>query len=272
MPPADLPQIDTTKASIARVYDAMLDGKDNYQVDREIREQIVQFAPEIMTAATDGRGFLIRATRFLAGTIGIDQFLDVGSGLPTAENTHQAAQRVNKDAQVVYVDNDPVVLAHGRALLEENERTRFVAADLTKPEEVLSNPDVQRLIDFSRPLAFYQIGTLHHVGDDVKPAEIMAKYIEALPSGSYVALAHFCNPRDGSELSKVAQQIEDIITESSMGTGWFRTREQILGFFGDLELVEPGLVAVADWWPDGPRTKPLGYAQLAYVGAVGRKL
>ena len=124
-------EIDTSVASIARVHDAMLGGKDNYEVDREIRDRIVECAPEAMATARDGRGFLLRVTRYLAGVVGIDQFLDCGCGLPTAENTHEIAQRVNPDAVVVYVDNDPLVLAHGRALLDADERSHFIAADLT---------------------------------------------------------------------------------------------------------------------------------------------
>lgn len=264
-------ELDTTVASIARVYDAMLGGKDNFDVDREIRDQIVTFAPEMMDTATDGRGFLIRAVRYLSSVVGIDQFLDLGSGLPTAENTHQVAQRIHPETKVVYVDNDPVVLAHGRALLEENDRTHFVAADLTDATGLLSNPDITRHIEFDRPLALCQIGTLHHVSDDARPHEVMATYIDALPSGSYVVLAHFFHPRDGSDVGKVADQLEDVCTNSSMGTGWFRTREQILGFLDGLDILDPGLVTVSDWWPDGPRLEPLGLARQAYVGVVGRK-
>ncbi len=263
--------LDTTVASIARVYDAMLGGKDNFEVDRRIREEIVQAAPEMMGAAPDGREFLVRVTSYLARKAGIDQFLDLGSGLPTAENTHQTAQWINPNARVVYVDNDPVVLAHGRALLEENDRTQFVAADLTRADDLLSDPEVRGQIDFDRPLALYQIGTLHHVSDEARPKEVMASYIDALPSGSYVVLSHFYNPRDGSELSEMASRLEDICTNSSMGTGWFRTREQILDMLDGLEILEPGLVAVPDWWPAGPRIEEVGYARQAYVGVVARK-
>ncbi|GAA4840291.1 SAM-dependent methyltransferase [Saccharopolyspora rosea] len=264
-------EIDTSVASIARVYDAMLGGKDNYEVDREIRDRIVECAPEAMAAARDGRSFLLRVTRYLAGVVGIDQFLDCGSGLPTAENTHEIAQRVNPDAVVVYVDNDPLVLAHGRALLDADERSHFVAADLTRPAEVLADPVVRAKIDFSRPLALYQIGTLHHVSDEQDPAAIMRRYLDALPAGSYVALAHLFNPRDGSELAEVAARVEQVCTSSSLGSGWFRTGEQILRFVDGLEVLEPGLVPVADWWPTGPRATPLGLSQRAYVGVVGRK-
>lgn len=176
-------RIDTNVASIARVYDAMLGGKDNFDVDRVIRDQIRELAPESIVAAQDGRDFLLRVTRYLAREIGVDQFLDCGSGLPTAENTHQIAQNVNPEARVVYVDNDPVVLAHGRALLGENDRTHFVPGDLAQPQELLAERAVTANIDFSRPLALYQVGTLHHVSDEQRPGEIMAEYVDALPSG-----------------------------------------------------------------------------------------
>jgi hypothetical protein len=138
MPDTDVPvYIDTTKASIARVYDAFLNGKDNYEIDREVLRRVQQVAPEAQTLAFDNRNFLIRATRFIASQTGITQYLDCGSGLPTAENTHQVAQRIQPEARVVYVDNDPVVLAHGRALLEENDQTHFSAANIFNPKEIL---------------------------------------------------------------------------------------------------------------------------------------
>jgi hypothetical protein len=264
-------RIDTTQASIARVYDAMLGGKDNFPVDRAVRDQITEFAPEIVGAATDGRGFLGRVTTYLAGEVGISQFLDCGAGLPTAENTHQVAQRVNSEATVVYLDNDPVVSAHGRALLEENELSHFLAADLTEPDELLARPEVRNRLDFDQPIALYQVGTLHHVPDELDPAGIMRTYIDALPSGSYVAFAHFFDPDDGSEVSAVARRMEEVCTNSSMASGWWRTKEQILAMLEGLELLEPGVVPVADWWPYGPHLAPLGPARQAYVGIVGKK-
>src|SRR5437764_6456626 len=149
--------IDTSKASIARVYDAFLNGKDNYEIDREVLRRVQQVAPEATQLGWDNREFLIRVTRFIARQTGITQYLDCGSGLPTAENTHQVAQRINPDARVVYVDNDPVVLAHGRALLEENEQTHLVGADVFNPREVLGNEEIRARIDFDRPPVFLQM-------------------------------------------------------------------------------------------------------------------
>jgi SAM-dependent methyltransferase len=267
-----LVHIDTTKPSIARCYDAALGGKENYEVDREFIRKLGQVAPEIGQFTWDNREFLIRLTRFLAGAAGIAQFLDCGSGLPTAENTHQVAQRTRPEARVVYVDNDPVVLAHGRALLEENDRTHFSAADIFTPRQVLNDKVVCRYLDFSEPIALFQLGTLHHYDGERSPQSIMAEYIEALPSGSYVAISHFCDPETTSELSELARKMEQVFLQSPMGSsGVFRTRAEIEGMFPGLDLVEPGLIRCADWWPDGPRLTPLDPMRDCIVGAVGRK-
>ena len=227
-------------------------------------------APECEELAWDCRNFLIRVTRFLAGEAGITQFLDCGSGLPTAENTHQVAQRLQPDARVVYIDKDPIVLAHGRALLEENDQTHFTAADIFMPGEVLGDEVVGKYLDFSEPIALFQLSTLHHYDGQRSSQSIMAEYIDALPSGSYVAISHFFDP-ETPELSNFARKLEQVFLHSPMGSGWFRTRAEIEGMFPGLELVEPGLVLCADWWPDGPRIKPLDPVQRCVLGAVGRK-
>jgi S-adenosyl methyltransferase len=262
--------VDPTRASIARVYDAFLNGKDNYEIDRQVMYGVLKVAPEARDLATENRNFLIRACRFIAAETGIDQYLDCGSGLPTAENTHQVVQRFNPDATVVYVDNDPVVLAHGRALLEEDERSHLISADIFKPHEVIEHELVRKTIDFTRPLALFQCGTLHHHnGPRQGPAEIMREYISMLPSGSYVAISHFLDPED--EHSEVARKMEDMFVHSPMGSGTFRTSTELVELFDGLELVPPGLTRCADWWPDGPHLKPLSQAQHCIAGAVGRK-
>lgn len=261
--------VDTTTASIARVYDAFLGGKDNYEVDREVFRGVQKVAPEAQELALENRGFLIRVCRFLARQTGIAQFLDCGSGLPTAENIHQVVHRINPDARVVYVDNDPVVLAHGRALLTENDRTHLVSADIFEPQEVLGNEEIRQHIDFSEPLAFLQLGTLHHYnGPRERPAELMREYVEALPSGSFVAISHFLDPEN--EHSAVARKMEDVFLHSPMGSGTFRTRAELLELFDGVELITPGLTLCADWWPDGPQVKPLSQVQHCIAGAVGR--
>jgi hypothetical protein len=278
MPHADAAQsvddrpvhIDTTTASIARVYDAVLNGKDNYEIDREVVRQLRKVAPGVSLMAWDNRSFLIRLTRFIASQTGIIQFLDCGSGLPTAENTHQVAQRLQPDSRVVYVDNDPVVLTHGRALLVENDQTHFSAADIFKPTEILNDDVVRKHLDFSEPIALFQIGTLPFCDGERSPQSIMAEYIEALPSGSYVAISHFIDP-ETSALSQFARRLEQAFQHSPMGRGVFRTRTEIEGMLAGLELLDPGLVLCADWWPDGPRIKPLDTVQNCIVGAVARK-
>jgi SAM-dependent methyltransferase len=262
--------VDPTRASIARVYDAFLNGKDNYEIDRAVLAQVEEHMPSARELGIENRSFLIRVCRFLVTQTDIDQFLDLGSGLPTAENVHQVVQRLRPDAQVCYVDNDPVVLAHGRALLEENENCKFVAADIFEPKAILANEEITSFIDFSRPFALMQMGTLHHYnGLRTAPAEMMREYVGALPSGSYVALSHFLDPEN--EYSTTARDAEEAFLHSPMGSGTFRKFAELEELFEGLELVEPGLVRCADWWSDGPRLKPLTAAQRCIAGAVGRK-
>ena len=268
--PSSIPVgVDTSRASIARVYDAFLGGKDNFEVDREVLRGVQAAAPQAQDLAWSNRNFLIRACRFLAGQAGITQYLDCGSGLPTAENTHQVVQRIQPETKVLYIDNDPVVLAHGRALLEENENTLFVSADIFDPDEVLSKPEVRDFLDFSQPIAVVQAGTLHHyIGTE--GAQIMQKYVDAVVPGSYTVISHFYNP-ETPEHSEVARKMEEKFIHSPMGSGRFRTRKELMEFFPDQELVAPGLVLCDDWWPDGPRLKPLNQVEECIVGGVGRK-
>ncbi|QIS18980.1 SAM-dependent methyltransferase [Nocardia terpenica] len=268
--PSEVPVgVDTTRASIARVYDAALNGKDNFEIDREVLAQVRTVAPGVAELAWANRDFLIRSCRFLASQAGIEQYLDLGSGLPTAENTHQVVQRIRPNARVVYVDNDPMVLTHARALLEENPQTSIVTADIFRPLEVLSNQVVREELDFSRPIALFHIGTLHHyLGEDA--GALMQTYIDALPSGSFVAIAHFYDP-EVPGLSDLAVKMEDKFVHSPMRSGRFRTRPEIQAMFGDLDMVDPGLVLCDDWWPDGPRLAPLSPVRQCIVGGVGRK-
>nr|WP_240477261.1 SAM-dependent methyltransferase [Jiangella muralis] len=262
--------VDPSRASIARVYDAFLGGTDNYEIDREVFRRVQSAAPEARDLALDNRAFLIRACRFIASKTGIKQFLDCGSGLPTAENVHQVVQRFDPEARVVYIDNDPVVLAHGRALLEENAYTHFVAADIFEPEQVLENAVVRKHIDFSEPVAFLQFGTLHHYeGSKEGPAGLMKRYIDALPTGSYVAISHFLDPEN--EHSSVARHMEEHFRGSPMGSGTFRTKAEIEELFDGLEMVDPGVTLCARWWPDGPELNHLSQAQECIAGGVGVK-
>ncbi|MBS2964903.1 SAM-dependent methyltransferase [Actinocrinis puniceicyclus] len=267
--------VDPDRPSIARVYDGFLGGKDNYAVDREVMKKVLQAVPEAADIARGNRGFLNRACRFLAAQTDIDQFLDCGSGLPTAENTHQIVQRANRDAVVVYVDNDPVVLAHGRALLESDEHAYIIEADIFEPATVLAHETVRQRIDFSRPLALLHVGTLHHLEGD-SGAIVMKQYIDALAPGSYVVFSHFYDP-ETSELTPVAKRIEDVLVHGPMGAGRFRSRDQIEAMLPGLEIIkpnavtEPGLVACYQWWPDGPMLRPPSLAAQCIAGIVARK-
>lgn len=268
----DETKIDTTKASVARVYDALLGGKDNYEVDRAVYRSVLESDPQAPATARAIRRWLVRVVRWLVGPAGMDQFLDLGSGLPTLENTHEVAQRRNPEATVVYVDNDPVVSAHGRALLEENRFTHFVEADLAEPEALLRHPTVTKNLDLDRPYVLMQCNTLHHLIDDDDPYGIMRSYVEALPSGSYVALCHFWDPaEEDPEYSAFAKDMEQRLTQSSMGSGRFRTRQEISSYLEGLELVEPGLVRLHEWWAEGPRTTPLTSMDRVLLSGVARK-
>ncbi|MFD0366272.1 SAM-dependent methyltransferase [Nocardia sp. GCM10030253] len=255
---------DTTKPSIARVYDALLGGTDNYPADHAVVEHLAETLPEISEVAQLNRAMLGRGVRYLAGTAGIKQFLDLGAGLPTMENTHQVAQSLQPDAKVAYVDIDPVALAHGRALVENNDGTVVVAADLRSPADVLADPAVQQTIDFSQPLAVMLVGILHHLHDDEDPAAIVDSYLSAVPAGSHLFITHFCD--SGQE----ARALEKSFLEF-LGTGRFRTHEEVLGLFRGLELVEPGLAYLPEWRPADGASGELGITQRLMVGGIARK-
>jgi SAM-dependent methyltransferase len=256
--------IDVSKPSIARAYDVVLGGKDNYAVDRQVVGEMLKIVPDLPQVATYNRQMLIRGVRYLVQEAGIRQFLDLGSGLPTVQNTHQVAQAIAPDARVVYVDNDPIVLAHGRALLEENENTAVVTADLREPEKVLALPEVNRLIDFTQPVGLMLVGITHHLHDDEDPEGIAKAYIDAIPSGSYLFLTAFC--RSFPEAAELEQTYLSVL-----GTGRFRTREQLQSFFGDLEMLEPGLVYLPEWRPDEPVPDEMTVAEKLMAGGIGYK-
>ncbi|WP_327580899.1 SAM-dependent methyltransferase [Nonomuraea sp. NBC_00507] len=263
--------IDTTKPSVARVYDFMLGGKDNYEIDRQVARRALEVAPDAPEAARANREFLARVVRYLAGEAGIRQFLDLGSGLPTQGNVHEIAQSVTTRAHVVYVDHDPIVLVHGRALLAVDDTTTVVEADLRDPEAILSHPEVTRLIDFTEPVALLMFAILHHLADDEDPGGITARIMDRLAPGSYLAVSHFHNPGEAlPEVSRQAYSAEKIFNES-LGTGRWRAREEILAYFDGLELMEPGLVPLPEWRPDAEDRAEPGITYHTFVGAVARK-
>ncbi|WP_433652240.1 SAM-dependent methyltransferase [Micromonospora zamorensis] len=260
-PSTEPTKIDTTVPHSARIWNYWLGGKDNFEIDRQAGEQVRQLFPAMIETARESRAFLSRAVRFLAGEAGIGQFLDVGTGLPTADNTHEVAQRVNPRSRVVYVDNDPMVLAHARALLVGSPEglTRYIHADLREPAAVLRQ--AAEHLDLTRPVAVLLFGVMGHVGDDDEAVAIIRTLLDALPSGSYLALS------DGTDTSAGVVESHRQYNESGALPYHLRSPQRLARFFEGLELVEPGLVPFTHWRPehDGAPTDLDGYC------AVGRK-
>lgn len=236
--------IDPAKPSIARVYDYLLGGKDNYAVDREIGDVFKRDLPGSVAIAFANRAALTRAVALIAKTTGIRQFIDLGSGLPTADNVHQVARRHAPQSRVVYVDIDPQVLVHGRALLESDDQTRVVAVDVRDPEAIRTHPDTVALIDFDRPVAVMFSAILHHVNDDEDPAGIVRYWRDHVPSGSYFFLSHF---RSGNNPETVEAER---VLQQTFGRGRWRTDEEIAALLDGLEILEPGVVPASLWKPD----------------------
>ncbi|WP_250035458.1 SAM-dependent methyltransferase [Paractinoplanes maris] len=262
--------IDTSVPHPARRYNYWLGGKDNFAADRESADAIEAVFPHIRTAAVENRRFLQRAVRVLTQEYGIRQFLDVGTGLPTADNTHQVAQRIEPASHVVYVDNDPLVLTHARALLTSDPRgrTAYLAADLREPEQILQHPDLTATLDLSRPVAVMLIAVLHFVHDDDEATAAVATLMRALPPGSFLALTH-------ATADFLPPEIAAALTSGQVkGAGSFegRSRDQLTRLVdaNDLELLEPGLTVVSEWRPD-PGTTPPPAEHVSVYGAVARK-
>jgi hypothetical protein len=256
---------DTSVAHQARVYDYLLGGKDNYAADRAAAEAGLKAWPEFAFAARANRAFLGRVIRYLAGEAGIRQFLDIGTGIPTSGNTHQVAQAISPESRVVYVDYDPVVLAHARALLTSNETgaTEYIDADLRDTGTILAQ--AAQLLDFSQPVAVTLLTILHAIPDSDDPHAIVAGLMDAVPSGSYLAISHA-----GSDVldREMLQNLEDAWKGKMQQQITPRSREQVARFFAGTDLVEPGLVPVEEWRPE-PGTEATGRS--AVWGAVGRK-
>jgi S-adenosyl methyltransferase len=258
-------QIDTTRAHTARIWNYWLGGKDNYPIDREVGDQIRQLHPDIGTYARADRLFLGRAVRYLAGEAGIRQFLDIGTGLPTADNTHQVAQRVTPESRIVYVDNDPLVLVHARALLTSTPQgaTDYIDADMHDPDRILA--EAARTLDFTQPIALTMLGVVIFISDDGEAYGIVRHFLDALPSGSYLVLSHtITSPAMPDVDAAVAFWNEHGTPKLTQ-----RTPEQIIRFFDGLELLEPGVVSCSRWRPE---TTPWGEPdEVAMFGGIGRK-
>lgn len=253
------PGVDTSTPSIARVYDYILGGKDNFAVDRALSAQVRSVTPEITTMALQNRAFLGRVVRHLAEA-GMTQFIDIGTGLPTQQNVHEVVQTVRPDARVVYVDNDPVVLVHARALLADNPNTIVVEGDLRRPAEILADDRLRALIDLSQPVAVLLFGILYFVPEEDKPHAVVAELRDAIAPGSYVALSHVVS-EDRPEAFRAASRIYGNALNRPGDPTY--TRETVQAFFDGMDMVDPGLVYVRDWRNDepddeSPRTWMLG--------------
>jgi hypothetical protein len=263
--------IDVTKPNVARVYDFMVGGKDHFAIDRMAAERALAIMPDAREAGRACRAFLRRVVRYLAGDAGIRQFLDIGSGLPTDTNVHQFAQEVDPAVRVVYVDNDPMVLVHGRALLARQQTTTVIEADIRAPETILDHPVVRSRLDFTEPVGLLLLSILHHVHDGEDPGGIAATLRAALPSGSYLAIMHFWDPvEEHPRISTKVHEAEKLFNET-MGTGRWRRRDEIEAYFGDFEIVEPGLVPLAEWRPDNEATAEQNDSYYTVIGGVARK-
>jgi hypothetical protein len=261
-----LPEINTTVPTSARVYDYLLGGKDNFAADRAAAQAIIAQLPDVPIMARAGRAFLGRAVRFLAAEAGVRQFLDIGPGIPTAKNVHEVAQAVAPESRVLYVDNDPVVLAHARALMVSHPagKTQFILADLREPKAILSHPAFAETLDLSQPVGLILSGILMHIPDDDDPYGIVATLLEPLPSGSYLTIGHPTADFDINAMTAMASAAQQTgITYVP------RSRDDVARFFAGLELVEPGIVPILAWHPDDDTSDDI-YSAYAWAG-VGRK-
>ncbi|HET6187551.1 MAG TPA: SAM-dependent methyltransferase [Trebonia sp.] len=261
------PEIDTSQPHPARMYDYGIGGKNHFAADREVAEKIFAAWPSGRVSGRENRAFLGRAVRYLAEEAGIRQFLDIGTGLPTTSNVHEVAQAAAPSSRVVYVDNDPLVLAHARALLTSapDGRTAYIQADLREPTAILANPVTREVLDFSQPVALMLVAILHYVPDEWKPAEILSTLLDALPSGSFFVATHITAEHDPAVAAfERADRAAGIPAQLRDQSEFAR-----LAFSG-LELVPPGVVPVSDWRPDttGPRPTP---AEVSTYGGVARK-
>ncbi len=235
--------VDTATPNVARIYDYLLNGKDNFAADREAAEQLIRLVPEAAVAARDNRAFLQRAVKFLAAEAGIDQYIDIGTGLPTRGNVHEIAQRWQPRSRVLYVDNDAVVVAHAQALLADNLTAVAISRDLRNPRTILDHPALQALINFDEPVAVLLVAVLHFISDDEGPHEVVREIMQALPSGSYLVMSHVT----ADDITPTIEQKVRKLYDSASVPGTPRARDEIARFFDGCELLEPGLVSVSSW-------------------------
>jgi hypothetical protein len=263
-----VPEIDTSKPHPARMYDYFLGGKNHFAADRETAAMALRGSPNPRTIVRENRAFLGRAVRYLAAEAGIRQFLDIGTGLPTTNNVHEVAQAVAPSSRVVYVDNDPLVLAHARALLISSPegRTGYIHADLRDPSAILADPVTRDVLDFSQPIALMLVAILHFIQDGDKPAEIIAALLDALPPGSYLVASHGTAEHNPAEAAAMLHAYREGGIPMQLRDSDDFAR---LAFSG-LELVPPGMVLVSEWRPEGTGPRPTP-AEVNGYGGVARK-
>jgi len=266
---SDLPaDIDSSKPHAARMYDYFIGGKNHFAADREAAAEVLRKSPSVRIAARENRAFLGRAVSYLATEAGIRQFLDIGTGLPATENVHHVAQAAASSSRVVYADNDPLVLAHARALLTSSPegRTAYIHADLRDPASILSDPVTRDVLDFGQPIALIMVAILHFIQDEDKPGQILSTLLDALPSGSYLAASHLTTEHDpaATTAGQRAMQRAGIAMQK-------RDSDEFAGLaFRGLELVPPGVVLVSEWRPTDPGPRPTP-AEVNCYGGVARK-
>ncbi|HEY6310804.1 MAG TPA: SAM-dependent methyltransferase [Streptosporangiaceae bacterium] len=259
-----MPDFDTSVPHIARVYDYWLGGKDNFAADREMGERTLAAYPNLVYSVRANRAFLARTVRFLAGEVGIRQFLDIGTGIPTANNTHEVAQRIAPESRIVYVDNDPVVLSHAKALLKSTPEgaCAYLYADLRDPDKILAG--AADTLDFSQPVAVMLIAVMHFVGDDAQASAIVNRLMGACVPGSYLAMSHAASDIDAAQMAEMVRRLNESTAEKTT----LRDRAGVARLFDGLDLVEPGLIRAAEW---RPATELEASSPAALWGGVGRK-
>ncbi|MGW5053621.1 SAM-dependent methyltransferase [Actinokineospora sp. NPDC004072] len=260
--------VDVSVPSMARTYDYLLGGAHNFATDRELAAHVEKVMPDARSAARVSRAFLGRAVQFMVGQ-GIRQFLDIGSGIPTVANVHEVAQAAAPECRVVYVDKDPIAVAHSELMLEGNDLATIVHADMRDPDSILDHPQTRALLDFDQPIGLLMLMMLHWVPDDEDPWALMARYRGALAPGSHLAITHVTADHQDERLSEVTDLIKESRSADQLTE---RPRAQVLDLFGEFELVEPGLVGCAAWRPAG-RGDVSDTAEMNMViyGGVGRK-
>jgi hypothetical protein len=239
-------EVPLDRPNVARMYDYFLGGGHNFAVDREAAEQLIKLYPDLPKVSRANRALLRRAVRYLVDQ-GINQFLDIGSGIPTAGNVHEVAQRANPDAHVVYVDVEPVAVAHSQAILQGVPNTVAIQGDARRPGDVINHPEVQAQLDWRQPIGVLLLALLHFVPDDADAANIVRSLREAMPSGSYLVITHATT----EQIDESGRQRVEQLYQKATSPFHFRTRDQIAQFFEGLELVEPGLVYIPLWRPEG---------------------